>query len=70
MKKLAIITALILAPVLSFGQGVFDKFEDNEEVFEKTRLVIDGIMTVLKFAMNTSLWHYLRRLRHLLRLFT
>lgn len=32
MKKLVIITALLLAPVLSFGQGVFDKFEDNEEV--------------------------------------
>ena len=32
MKKVVIITALLLAPVLSFGQGVFDKFEDNSEV--------------------------------------
>ncbi|WP_369993981.1 DUF4252 domain-containing protein [Winogradskyella sp.] len=32
MKKLVIITALLLVPVLSFGQGVFDKFEDNGEV--------------------------------------
>lgn len=32
MKKLIIIAALLLVPVLSFGQGVFDKFEDNKEV--------------------------------------
>lgn len=32
MKKLIIITALLLAPILSFGQGVFDKFEDIEGV--------------------------------------
>jgi hypothetical protein len=32
MKKLIIITAFLLAPVLTFAQGVFDKFEDNEEV--------------------------------------
>lgn len=32
MKKLVIITALLLAPILSFGQGIFDKFEDIDEV--------------------------------------
>lgn len=32
MKKLIIITALLLMPILTFGQGVFDKFEDDPEV--------------------------------------
>jgi len=32
MKKLIIIIALALTPILSFGQGIFDKFEDNAEV--------------------------------------
>jgi len=32
MKKLIIITALLLTPILTFAQGVFDKFEDNAEV--------------------------------------
>lgn len=32
MKKSILITALLLMPVLTFGQGVFDKFEDNSEV--------------------------------------
>ena len=32
MKKIIIITALLLTPVLAFAQGVFDKFEDNAEV--------------------------------------
>jgi len=32
MKKIIIITALLLTPVLTFGQGVFDKFEDIDEV--------------------------------------
>ncbi len=32
MKKLVIITALLLTPVLTFGQGVFDKFEEIDEV--------------------------------------
>jgi len=31
-KKLVIITAFLLTPVLTFAQGIFDKFEDNEEV--------------------------------------
>jgi len=32
MKKLLIITALLLTPVITFGQGVFDKFEEIDEV--------------------------------------
>ncbi len=32
MKKLVIITVLLLTPVLTFGQGVFDKFEEIDEV--------------------------------------
>ncbi|MBC3847106.1 DUF4252 domain-containing protein [Winogradskyella echinorum] len=32
MKNLIIITALVLAPIFSFGQGIFDKYEDNDEV--------------------------------------
>ncbi|MDO1500960.1 DUF4252 domain-containing protein [Winogradskyella maritima] len=32
MKKLIVLIALIVAPALSFGQGVFDKFEDMEDV--------------------------------------
>ena len=32
MKKLLIITALLLTPVITFAQGVFDKFEENSEV--------------------------------------
>ncbi|MUU78267.1 DUF4252 domain-containing protein [Winogradskyella endarachnes] len=31
-KKLIIITALLLSPILTFGQGVFDKFEELEDV--------------------------------------
>ena len=32
MKKVIVIVALILAPVLSFGQSVFDKYEDLDAV--------------------------------------
>ncbi len=31
-KKVVIITSLLLAPIVTFAQGIFDKFEDNEEV--------------------------------------
>ncbi|MBF8149314.1 DUF4252 domain-containing protein [Winogradskyella sp. F6397] len=31
-KKIVIITAFLLAPVLTFAQGIFDKYEDNDEV--------------------------------------
>jgi hypothetical protein len=31
-KKLVIITALLLAPIVTFAQSVFDKYEDNAEV--------------------------------------
>lgn len=32
MKKVIIIAALLLTPVVTFAQGVFDRFEDNTEV--------------------------------------
>ncbi|NNC45911.1 MAG: DUF4252 domain-containing protein, partial [Winogradskyella sp.] len=32
MKKIIIVTALILAPVIGFAQGVFDKYEEVAEV--------------------------------------
>lgn len=32
MKKIIVITALIIAPMISSGQSIFDKFEDMEEV--------------------------------------
>lgn len=32
MKKLVVIIALILAPAVSFGQSIFDKYEDMGEV--------------------------------------
>jgi len=32
MKKLAIIVALIVAPIMTFGQGLFDKYESMDEV--------------------------------------
>ncbi|NND51329.1 MAG: DUF4252 domain-containing protein [Flavobacteriaceae bacterium] len=32
MKKLVLIIAILVTPIFSFGQGLFDKYEDNEEV--------------------------------------
>jgi hypothetical protein len=32
MKKLAVILAIALVPIVTFGQGVFDKFEDMDGV--------------------------------------
>lgn len=32
MKKLVIVLAIIIAPVMSFGQSIFDKYEDVEGV--------------------------------------
>ena len=32
MKKLIIIAALVFAPIVSFGQGLFDKYEDMDNV--------------------------------------
>ena len=32
MKKLIVILVMAMAPVLTFGQSLFDKYEDNEEV--------------------------------------
>ena len=44
---------------IQFALDCVKKFiEDNEEIFEKTRLVIDEIMALLKFAMNASFFKY------------
>ena len=32
MKRLVIIVAMIVAPIMTFGQGLFDKYEDMDEV--------------------------------------
>ena len=32
MKKLVLIIALIVAPIAGFGQGLFDKYEENDDV--------------------------------------
>ncbi len=32
MKKLVLIIAILLAPMVTFGQSLFDKYEENEEV--------------------------------------
>lgn len=32
MKKVIVVLAIIIAPMMSFGQGVFDKYEDMEGV--------------------------------------
>ena len=32
MKKLILIIAILVAPIATFGQGLFDKYEENDEV--------------------------------------
>jgi len=32
MKKLVLILAIIMVPIMSFGQGLFDKYEDMDGV--------------------------------------
>ena len=32
MKKLVILIAIVIAPALTFGQSIFDKYEDQEDV--------------------------------------
>jgi hypothetical protein len=32
MKKLVVIVAILIAPVMTFGQGLFDKYENMDEV--------------------------------------
>lgn len=41
MKKLVILVAIIIAPIVSFGQGIFDKYEDMDGV---TSVVINQKM--------------------------
>ncbi|MCB0447535.1 MAG: DUF4252 domain-containing protein [Gelidibacter sp.] len=41
MKKLIIVLAIIIAPVMSFGQSMFDKFEDMDGV---TSVVVNNKM--------------------------
>ena len=32
MRKLVLIIAIVMAPLMSFGQGLFDKYEDMDGV--------------------------------------
>ncbi|MEZ4793023.1 MAG: DUF4252 domain-containing protein [Gelidibacter sp.] len=41
MKKLVILLAIVIAPILSFGQSMFDKFEDMDGV---TSVVVNNKM--------------------------
>lgn len=48
MKKVIVIIALIIAPIMSFGQSIFDKYEDMEDV---TSVILNQKM----FSMLASL---------------
>ena len=52
MKKLVLILAVILVPVLSFGQSAFDKYEDFEEV---TSVVVNKKMFKMLSQMGIDL---------------
>ena len=41
MKKLILILAIVITPMLSYGQSIFDKFEDLDEV---TSIVVNQKM--------------------------
>ncbi|MCK7589929.1 DUF4252 domain-containing protein [Subsaxibacter sp. CAU 1640] len=48
MKKLVILLAIIIAPVMSFGQSVFDKYEDMDGVssFVLTQKMFNMLATI------------------------
>lgn len=52
MKKIAILLAIIIAPVLSFGQGIFDKYEDMDGV---SSVVINQKMFNMLASINVNL---------------
>ena len=52
MKKLVIVLAIVLAPMVSFGQGMFDKYEDMEEV---ASVIINSKMFEMLATMDMDL---------------
>jgi Domain of unknown function (DUF4252) len=48
MKKLVLIIAIVIAPVMSFGQGLFDKYEDMDGV-------TSGVINSKMFSMIASI---------------
>ncbi|MEO6348333.1 MAG: DUF4252 domain-containing protein [Aquaticitalea sp.] len=52
MRKIVILLAIIIAPVLSFGQGIFDKYEDMDGV---TSVVINQKMFNMLASINVNL---------------
>ncbi len=52
MKKLAIVLAIVLAPMLSFGQGMFDKYEDMEEV---ASIIVNSKMFQMLASMDVDM---------------
>lgn len=51
MKKLVLIVAIVLAPVMSFGQSMFDKYEDMEGV---TSMVVNQKMFSMLASMDIN----------------
>lgn len=52
MKKLALVLAIALAPIVTFGQSLFDKYEDMEGV---TSVVINQKMFKMLAGININL---------------
>ncbi len=52
MKKLAIIVAIALAPIVTFGQSIFDKYEDFDEV---SSVIVNQKMFSMLASINIDL---------------
>lgn len=52
MKKIVILLAIIIAPMLSFGQGIFDKYEDMDGV---SSVVINQKMFNMLASINVNM---------------
>jgi hypothetical protein len=52
MKKVLIVLAIIIAPMMSFGQGIFDKYEDMEGV---SSFVINQKMFSMLASINVNM---------------
>jgi hypothetical protein len=52
MKKLAIVIAITLAPIITFGQSIFDKYEDLDEV---TSVIVNQKMFTMLASINIDL---------------
>lgn len=52
MKKLIVVLAIIIAPIMSFGQGMFDKFESSDAV---TSFVINQKMFKMLASIDVNM---------------